>query len=72
MLMVWLDLLEEVYQEEIHRLDPKALYWPRSWVGQGDLRASLATDWYISWHFTSSGLLYAVKYPQQVRIVYRD
>jgi hypothetical protein len=49
-LIIHLDRLSVNQQEDLQGLDPRAVFWPRSWVQTYEYNFAVPTDWWI--HFS--------------------
>jgi hypothetical protein len=72
MLLVWDTLLVPRQQAQLRDIDPRVVFWPRSW--QYSLVADYAVprEWWISFSHSRLGLVWILYYPDHSRVVYRD
>jgi hypothetical protein len=73
MLLVWHHILSVVDQGEIRTLDPMASFWPRSWSYNISVyNHAVPSEWWISFSSGPRGLIWVLRYPERVEIIYRD
>lgn len=68
MLVFWNTLLEMGIQKQLVRVDPQAVFWPAAYM-QGGYNHVVPIEWWISFHSSSSGLLWVMEYSQWCRVV---
>lgn len=73
MLIVWADTLWLAQQEQLRRIDALVSYWPRSWARCGvGYNEAIPVDWWISFSRSQCGLLWIMRYPDVVTVIYQD
>lgn len=72
MLIVWHGELIVERQRAIVTLDSRASFWPRAWHYASNYNAAVPSEWWISFSQGKLGLIWTLRWPDHVEIVYRD
>lgn len=59
-------------QQELVVVDPRVVFWPACWMKSWGYNEVVPIEWWISFSSSRSGLMWIMRHPNNVRMIYYD